>query len=57
MEEALVPSRNRRPLIEHRTCCVCGVKKPLNEDCFEPKVGRKSGFRGICRKCRNKKES
>lgn len=54
--EPLVPSRNRRPLVEHRVCAHCGVKKPLNQDCFEPKIKRKSGFRGVCRKCQEKKQ-
>lgn len=54
-EEQLAPTRNRRPLVEHRTCAWCGKVKPLNEECFEPKTRRKSGFRGVCRKCRKAK--
>lgn len=49
--DPIVPSRNRRPLIEHRTCEKCGKRKPLNEECFNRRHKNKSGFRGICRKC------
>jgi hypothetical protein len=55
MEDAIVPSRDRQPLIRHRICAHCGVKKPLNEECFPKKITKMTGFRGICKKCYERK--
>lgn len=55
MLEVVAPTRERQPIVRHRVCAHCGVKKPLNEECFPKKVTRKTGFRGICKKCYEKK--
>lgn len=50
----LVPSRDRQALVRHRVCPKCGIRKPLNKECFAVKISRKKGFRGICLKCEKK---
>lgn len=54
--EEIVPTRERHAKILQRKCAACGVVKPLNEECFDRKVTKKSGFRGVCKKCRRKSE-
>ena len=47
--------RNRRPIVEHRTCARCGVRKPLQTD-FSRSVKNKSGYIGICKTCESRQE-
>ena len=38
-------------------CTKCGIEKPLTAEYFSPDSWKKTGFKSVCRACRNKQES